>query len=160
VEDELPQLTIGEVAKGAGIAASSIRYYERIGLLPQPDRERGQRRYDWEVLRRIEMIKVAQKAGFSLREIKQLAGADGDPSEFALPDLADLKLAEVEAQIETAKRMQRWLKVASSCDCSGPDECTLFTESSEGGEVGLDALQVVRVRGSDGRLGCRAEPSG
>jgi MerR family redox-sensitive transcriptional activator SoxR len=43
---EYPELTIGEVARRAGVATSSIRYYERIGLLPKPDRAQGQRRYD------------------------------------------------------------------------------------------------------------------
>ena len=44
--DGFPELTIGEVARRAGVATSSIRYYERIGLLPKPERPRGQRRYE------------------------------------------------------------------------------------------------------------------
>ena len=77
----MPDLTIGEVARRAGVATSSIRYYERIGLLPEPDRLSGQRRYDAAVLGRLGFIGVAQSAGFKLREIKALVdgvdSADG-----------------------------------------------------------------------------------
>jgi hypothetical protein len=48
--DEFPELTIGEVARRAGVATSSIRYYERIDLLPPPERVGGQRRYRTDVL--------------------------------------------------------------------------------------------------------------
>ena len=48
-----PDLTIGEVAQRAGVTASTIRYYESIGLLPHPQREHGQRRYDGEVIGRL-----------------------------------------------------------------------------------------------------------
>ena len=70
--DGSPEFTIGEVARRAGVATSSIRYYERIGLLPEPDRLGGQRRYDADVLGKLGFIGVAQSAGFKLREIKEL----------------------------------------------------------------------------------------
>src|SRR5215207_4635052 len=79
--DDWPQLTIGDVAHRAGLATSSIRYYESIGLLPEPDRLHGQRRYRTDVLGRLAFIGVAQSAGFKLDEIKALVvgvdGADG-----------------------------------------------------------------------------------
>src|SRR4051812_3286731 len=76
--DEFPELTIGDVARRAGVATSSIRYYERIGLLPKPERSGGQRRYHADVLGKLGFIGVAQSAGFKLREIKELLdGADG-----------------------------------------------------------------------------------
>ena len=70
--DELPELTIGEVARRAGVATSSIRYYERIELLPKPERVGGQRRYGTDVLGKLGFIGVAQSAGFKLSEIKEL----------------------------------------------------------------------------------------
>jgi MerR family redox-sensitive transcriptional activator SoxR len=60
--DAFPQLTIGEVARRAGVATSLIRYYERIGLLPEPHRLHGQRRYDAEVLGKLGFIGIAQSA--------------------------------------------------------------------------------------------------
>ncbi len=67
-----PELTIGEVARRAGVATSSIRYYERIALLPRPERVGGQRRYTTDVLGKLGFIGVAQSAGFKLAEIKEL----------------------------------------------------------------------------------------
>ena len=77
---DVAELTIGEVARRAGVATSLIRYYESIGLLPEPDRLHGQRRYDTDVLGRLAFIGVAQSAGFKLSEIKDLVGGidDGD----------------------------------------------------------------------------------
>ena len=76
--DDWPELTIGEVARRAGVATSSIRYYESIGLLPEPDRLHGQRRYRSDVLGKLGFIGVAQSAGFKLDEIKELVhGIDG-----------------------------------------------------------------------------------
>jgi len=54
--DGFPALTIGEAARRAGVATSSIRYYERLGLLPQPERSHGQRRYDADVLGKLGFI--------------------------------------------------------------------------------------------------------
>jgi DNA-binding transcriptional MerR regulator len=59
---EAAELTIGEVARRAGKRASSIRYYESIGLLPTPRRVGGQRRYATETLRTLAVIDVAQRA--------------------------------------------------------------------------------------------------
>ena len=73
--DDSPQLTIGEVAHRAGVATSSIRYYESIGLLPEPDRLHGQRRYGQQMLGRLAFVGVAQSAGFKLEEIKELVRA-------------------------------------------------------------------------------------
>ena len=73
--DDWPELTIGEVARRAGVAPSAIRYYESIGLLPEPERESGQRRYEESVIGKLAFVGVAQSAGFSLEEIKELVEA-------------------------------------------------------------------------------------
>src|SRR5918997_4063167 len=74
-----PQMRIGEVAARAGVRVSLIRYYEEIGLLPEPERVSGQRRYDDTVLRRLTVIDVAQRAGLSLEEIRELVEHGTDP---------------------------------------------------------------------------------
>jgi MerR family transcriptional regulator, redox-sensitive transcriptional activator SoxR len=151
---EPAELTIGEVARRAGVATSSIRYYERIGLLPEPARLAGQRRYDAEVLGRLGFIGVAQDAGFKLREIKQLvAGVDG-PGGMAeqMRSLSIQKLDEVEALLERTKAMKGWLEVAKECGCASPAECALFDGAAEPDL----ALRVVRVAGKD----CRRLPAG
>ena len=93
-----PELTIGEVARRAGVATSVIRYYESIGLLPEPVRLHGQRRYDTDVLGRLAFIGVAQSAGFKLGEIKDLVGGidDGDGMAAHMRSLSARKLDEVD----------------------------------------------------------------
>ena len=146
--DELPELTIGEVARRAGVATSSIRYYERIGLLPPPDRLHGQRRYGPDVLGKLGFIGVAQSAGFKLAEIRELI--DGVDSANGMGDqmraLSTRKLEEVEALLERTRAMKGWLEVAAHCGCPTPDECALFSEPG--------ALTVVQVDGGS----CRRTP--
>jgi len=72
--------TIGALAKAAGVPVETLRYYQRIGLLPQPPRAHGTiRRYSPEMLRRVRFIKRAQGLGFSLEEVATLLTlADGE----------------------------------------------------------------------------------
>ncbi|HEX4671756.1 MAG TPA: MerR family transcriptional regulator, partial [Solirubrobacteraceae bacterium] len=131
--DDWPQLTIGEVAQRSGVAASSIRYYESIGLLPEPTRLRGQRRYETDVLGRLAFIGVAQSAGFKLAEIKVLVeGVDGaDGMAGPIRSLSSQKLEEVEALLERTKAMKGWLEVAKDCGCRTPEECALFPTAGD-----------------------------
>jgi MerR family transcriptional regulator, redox-sensitive transcriptional activator SoxR len=121
-------LTIGQVARAAGINASAIRYYEREGLLPQPPRTGGQRRYGDEAVRRLEVIDIAKRAGFSLDEIRQLLDTSdaGEPSHPQLRALAERKLPEVEALAARAEAMRAWLEMARECTCSSLELCALF----------------------------------
>src|SRR5688572_27128423 len=65
-------LSIGEVARRTGIRPSALRYYEEAGILPHAARIGGKRRYDANLIQRLELLQVAQQAGFSLDEIKVL----------------------------------------------------------------------------------------
>ena len=123
-----PTLTIGQVAARAGLRTSAIRYYERVGLLPAPERLGGQRRYTAETVRRLGVIDVAKRAGFTLDDARLLlaAGDDGAPAYEQVRQLARRKLPEVEALIDQAEAMKRWLTVASDCDCDTLDVCRLF----------------------------------
>src|SRR5215469_16362418 len=105
-------LTIGEVAKQAGIQASAIRYYESVGILPRPQRMHGHRRYDTDVLSRLSLIRVAQSAGFTIAEIHRLfEGFDVEvPASERWQELASQKLIEVNALIAHAQDMKRLLE--------------------------------------------------
>src|SRR5215210_4986277 len=131
--DGFAELTIGEVARRAGVATSSIRYYERIGLLPQPERTHGQRRYDSDVLGKLGFIGVAQSAGFKLSEIKELIhGVDSTQGMGEqIRSLSTRKLDEVEALLERTRAMKGWLEVAKECGCASPSECALFAGPGE-----------------------------
>ena len=146
---EEAELTIGEVARRAGVATSSIRYYESIGLLPEPDRLHGQRRYDTRVLGRLTFIGVAQSAGFKLSEIKELVRGvhGGDGMAEPIRSLSTRKLDEVEALLERTRAMKGWLEVAQQCGCATPEECALFPQAGDD----EFSLPLVRVPGGDCR---------
>ena len=121
-------MTIGEVAETAGVSSSAIRYYERHGLLPEPIRVGGKRRYDAEVLERLAALRVAKQASFSLEDIRLLFDATdrGVPAHKQLKELATRKLPEIDALIAHAEEVRRWLQAADGCTCDTLSECELF----------------------------------
>src|SRR5512132_4227760 len=121
-------LTIGKLADRFGLNTSAIRYYERVGVLPEPAREGGQRRYGPDAVRRLEVLQVAKRAGFTLDETRVLlrSAEAGTPAFAALRDLAARKLPEVEALITRAQEMRAWLETATDCSCTSLDVCALF----------------------------------
>ncbi|ORA20716.1 helix-turn-helix domain-containing protein [Mycobacterium arosiense] len=118
-----PSLTIGEVARRAGVAATTLRYYEQIGLVPEPARLGGQRRYDDAILTRLEVIALCKAAGFSLDEI-QLLFADDAPGRPVSRALAEAKLAEIDAQMESLARARAVIEWGMRCTCPSIDACT------------------------------------
>jgi MerR family redox-sensitive transcriptional activator SoxR len=123
-------LTIGQLAARFDIKTSAIRYYERVGVLPAPARESGQRRYGEDAVRRLEVLEVAKRAGFSLEEARLLLQRTeaGSPAFEALRELATRKLPEVEALIARAEEMRSWLLTATDCSCTSLDVCGLFAQ--------------------------------
>ncbi len=128
------RLTIGEVAQLVGLRTSAIRYYESIGVLPEPERDSGQRRYTEQTVRQLQVIDIAKRAGFSLNEARMLLAteSDGLPAYEQLRELAHRKLPAVDALIVRAQSMREWLNAASGCDCQTLDVCALFDASIEG----------------------------
>ena len=137
------KLRIGQVAEQAGLRKSAIRYYEEIGLLPEPERVSGQRVYDPSVLRRLALIDVSQRAGLTLDEIRELVDAGSAPVSEQLQELATKKLPEVEALIGRAEAMRDWLKTAQGCGCETIDECGLF-DAGEPASGPVAHLTVIR----------------
>jgi MerR family transcriptional regulator, redox-sensitive transcriptional activator SoxR len=124
-------LTIGEVAAAVGLKTSAVRYYERVGVLPEPERASGQRRYRAETIGRLRTIRAAQQAGFALAEIARLLrGAEDGRAAEELRVLAERRLPDVETLIERAEAMKRWLELAAECRCSTLDVCALFADQN------------------------------
>src|SRR5258708_4538268 len=113
-------MTIGEVAKKAGLRASAIRYYEKAGLLPKPARSGGQRRYDSGILARLAVLERAKNCGFTLKEARQLFNDQGRPAE-RWQRLAPKKIAELDALIERATAMKELIE--RRCQCADLEEC-------------------------------------
>ena len=127
-----PPLTIGEVAALAGKNPSSIRYYEQIGLLPEPERVNGRRRYGHDTVRTLAVIETGQRAGLALDEIKVLVSVSPDDSASIdrLREVATRKLPEVVALIERSELVRDWLECAARCECPNLTECPLFDDSA------------------------------
>ncbi len=110
----------GNLAKMAGVNIETIRYYEKQGILPEPDRSpSGYRQYDEETVNRIRFVKRAQKLGFSLSEIKQLLklsnGQITDCDE--VKDIALKKLEAIREKIINLQKLDSILyKLATQCD--------------------------------------------
>jgi MerR family redox-sensitive transcriptional activator SoxR len=123
-------LPIGAVATLSGKAASSIRYYEAIGLLEEPARIGGRRRYPPEVLRTLAVIETAQRAGLSLDEIRLLllASPSNRTATERLREVAEQKLPALREAIERAEIVRGWLEDAARCCCPTLDDCPLFDD--------------------------------
>lgn len=126
-------ILIGDIAQEAGLRTSAIRYYERLGLLPAPERRGGRRQYTVEVLLRLEVIRFARETGFTLREIRKLIS--GRPYSASLRELASGKLGELDGVIERARTMQVLLRSALRCNCLAPEDCGRLLRKARRGSV-------------------------
>lgn len=113
--DEL--ITIGELARRAGIATSAVRYYERRGLLVADERQSGQRRYTDESLRRLIFIGMLQDAGLSLDDIEGILGA-GSVAEWKA--IARQRLAALDEEIARLQGARAYLAGALLCRYDHP----------------------------------------
>jgi DNA-binding transcriptional MerR regulator len=143
-------LRIGEVAREAGVKTSLLRYYEDVGLLPEPLRVSGQRRYDRSVLRRLTVIDVAHRAGMSLDEIRVLLHHGSAPMGDQLRELAAQRLPEIDALIDRAHRVRAWLQSAATCHCESVDDCALFDPTAIGAMPPSGTSRVTPPRGRRG----------
>jgi len=117
-------MTIGDVARQAGLAASAIRFYEKTGLLPKATRSSGQRRYDESILPRLALLEWAKGCGFTLDEIRELFGKAGEaPLSQRMQKLCGQKIEELEALAQRINVMRDLLQRAQKCRCIDVEEC-------------------------------------
>lgn len=110
-------LTIGEVARRAGVATSTVRFYERRGLLAADARQAGQRRYRVETLRRLVFIGMLQDAGLSLDDIAGVLNAAHVADWKAI---GRRRLAVLDAEIARLQRARAYLDGALLCRYDHP----------------------------------------
>jgi DNA-binding transcriptional MerR regulator len=120
-------MRVGEVAERAGVNVETLRYYERRGLLPKPDRApSGHRSYDEETVQLLRAIKEAQALGFTLAEIAEYLGASrhsSSPTEALRVRMAT-KIDEIDSRIAALRRMREELARVVGCACDSLDHCT------------------------------------
>ena len=122
----MPQLTISEVARQVGLQAPTIRYYERIGLLPLAERVSGKRRYDPMVLYRLAIIQRAGQLGFTLSEIRHLFFGFRDITRASerWRTLSQGKLEELDDLMDGINAVRGVLrKLMTKCQCDTLDQC-------------------------------------
>src|ERR1700730_6962310 len=115
----MSNMTIGEMARRAGLRASAVRYYEKIGLLPKSERIGGQRRYQPGILNHLAVIDTAKHAGFRVEEIKQLLHGFGKavPASHRWQLLARRKITEIDELIARATKNNRLLEHPPRSTC-------------------------------------------
>ncbi len=118
-------MTIGQLAKETRLPASTIRYWERIGVLPAPARVHGQRRYSEEAVSRLAVLRFAQACGFRLPEMRHLLHGfrPGVAASKRWQKMARVKQADLEAQVFRLREMQRLVDRIMRCKCEDLMEC-------------------------------------
>ena len=114
-------LTIGKVARSAGVGVETVRFYEREGLIEEPPRrESGYRQYPEATVSRIRFIRRAKELGFSLKEIKELLSLRASPRSRCadVRRRAEAKIADIEQKVQTLQRMKKAL-VELTAACRG-----------------------------------------
>jgi MerR family transcriptional regulator, redox-sensitive transcriptional activator SoxR len=132
-------LTIGEVSKRSGVAASALRFYEQRGLIESHRAGSGHRRYPRPVLRRVAFIVFAQKVGLTLDEIgAELAKLPPDraPTRRDWARLTTTWSARIDERIAELQRLQRGLTECIGCGCLSLDRCTLTNPGDRAARLG------------------------
>jgi len=127
-------LRIGELAAQVHLRPSALRYYEHAGLIPPPPRASdGTRRYPPSTIRRVALIKMAQRAGFGIADIRDLlATSTGRPSATRQwRDLATRKLPQIDAVITGLTELRAVIAACLDCGCMDFENCQLLTNPAD-----------------------------
>lgn len=126
-------LTIGQLARRAGVGVETVRFYEREGLIPAPSRRpSGYRQYPIDAVRRVEFIRHAKELGFTLKEIQELLELRVDPSSTCadVRGRARTKIADIEERIASLGRMKAALeRLERRCRGEGPTSACPILEA-------------------------------
>jgi MerR family mercuric resistance operon transcriptional regulator len=124
-------MTIGKLAAAAGVGVETVRYYQRRGLLAQPDRAAlygGVRRYGEDDVQRLRFIRAAQGAGFTLEQIGELLALDAVDDRARARALAAEQIATLDARIDALTGARDALaRLASDCAKGGAGRCPILT---------------------------------
>src|SRR5918911_5184894 len=132
-------LTIGELARRAGVAPSALRYYEQLGLLTSSRTASGQRRYERHMLRRVAFVRAAQNVGLTLDEIAEALGTLPDGRTPTRADWVRLSRgwqARLDEQIAALQALRDDLGSCIGCGCLSMRRCALSNPADSAGGAG------------------------
>ncbi len=122
-----PSLTIAKLARTAGVGVETVRYYQRRGLLAEPDRGEGPRRYGRDALDRLRFIRAAQTAGFTLVEIAELLELDATDDRERAREMARHRIGALDEQIARLRAARAALTaLAHDCASGGDGVCPIL----------------------------------
>ena len=118
-------MTIGELAAESSVPASTIRYWERIGVLSKPVRTSGQRRYPVDAAHQLAVIRLAQACGFRLDEMRHLLHGfrSGVAASHRWQELARRKQTELDEQMARLRTMRQLVDRVLQCKCVELSDC-------------------------------------
>lgn len=120
-------MTIGKLAAAGGVGVETVRFYQRRGLLAQPDRNGGVRRYDQTDLSRLRFIRAAQAGGFTLAEIAELLALDATEERARARELANARINEIDEKIAALKIARLSLRrLADECAEGAEGRCPII----------------------------------
>ncbi|WP_285712289.1 MerR family transcriptional regulator [Erythrobacter oryzae] len=139
-------MKIGDLARAGGVSVETVRFYQRRGLLAEPPRAEGARRYTEADLERLRSIKAAQTAGFTLEEIATLLDLDMN-DRAAARALAEARIKAIDEKIATLKAMRSALKaLAADCAKGGEGPCPILASFAPAADHGVRS-NLRRARG-------------
>ena len=143
---QLPELvSIGEVSRRTGVATSALRFYESIGLIESQRTEGNQRRFERAVIRRVALVKAAQRAGIPLNEIGRAMSSlpvDRAPARADWERFSRLWEKDLEARIARLTRIKDDLTGCIGCGCLSIDNCALINPEDERAEELIGASKL------------------
>lgn len=145
-------LSVGEVAQRSGVAVSTLHFYESKGLIHSERTAGNQRRYPRDMLRRIAIIRAAQRVGMPLATIREALASLPEARTPTRRDWARLSSAwreELDARIQQLVQMRDTLDDCIGCGCLSLDRCRLANPGDRLGEHGSGALRWVEGDGED-----------
>lgn len=131
--------TVGKVAQRSGVAVSALHFYERKGLIKSDRNAGNQRRYTKDVLRRLSVIKAAQKLGITLAEIQEAFTALPSrraPTQEDWEKLSEQWQAKLNQRIAYMERLRDYLDGCIGCGCLSMKKCPLYNAEDKLAEEG------------------------
>ncbi|QNN76793.1 MerR family DNA-binding protein [Pseudoxanthomonas mexicana] len=120
-------LSIKKYAEAGGVGVETVRFYQRKGLLETPGKEVGMRRYGEADIRRLRFIRMAQHAGFTLEEIRELLALDSGQDRQRARELAQTRIAKLNEQITQMEQARNYLqKLARQCTSKASGPCPIL----------------------------------
>lgn len=127
VQSQAPRVTIAGLARDGGVSVETIRFYQRRGLLPTPDRAGGIRYYGEADRRRLRFIRAAQSAGFRLEQIGELLALDVNQDRARARALAEEQISVLDHRIATLRAARDALSdLACECGAGGIGPCPIL----------------------------------